>query len=267
MTAGGVVIRFGGLLLRILQFGCAAVGLGIFSYFLATLADHNLPIDTKWRAVEGITGAAVLYTIFGVILTLCLGGKAFFGFLAVFLDICFVGAFIAVAWMTRHGAGSCSGNVRTPLGNGPSNSNAAGYGQDGFGFGNGENVTYFPNLRTACRLNTAVFAVSIIAIFLFLLSAAWQLLMVRHHKKEKKYGPSPANNYTSGAGKRPFWKRNKKVHNTRDAEAAGAYGATRPSGETGTTLGNNAYAPEPKYGEPGYGQTAPTYHDRTTGRF
>lgn len=263
MTAGGAALRFGGLFLRILQFCCAGIALGIFSYFLSVLADRDLPIATRWKAVEGLTGAATLYTIFGVIFVLFLGGNTFFGFLAVLLDILFVGAFVAVAWFTRHGADSCSGNVQTPLGSGPTDSDSPGYGSDGFGFGNDGNSTYFPNLGTACRLNTAVFAVSIIAIFLFLLTAVWQVLMVRHHKKEKRYGPSPANNYTKGSGRTPFWKRNRRAKNTRDAEAA-TLGTTRPSHETGTTLGNNAYGTEtePKYGEPGYGQTP--FHNTTT---
>jgi len=269
MSVGSVFLRFGGFFLRILQFFCSAVGLGIFSYFLAVLADKHLPIATKWKAVEGLTGAATLYTIFGVVFILCLGGNTFFGFLAAFLDILFVGAFVAVAIMTRHGAGSCTGNVQTPLGDGPADRNSPGYGSNGFGFGNGKTATYSPNLRLACRLNTAVFAVSIIAAFLFLITAVWQVLMVRHHKKEKKYGPSPANNYTSGSGRRPFWRRNRRTN--RDMEVAGAVGASRPSAETGTTLGNNAYAPEPKYGEPGYGQPGygqtGIYHDRVTRNF
>ena len=69
---------------------------------------------------------------------------------------------IAIAVMTRHGADSCKGTVNTPLGTGPVNSQAAGYGKNGFGFGGGENVTYLPKLGLACRLNSAAFAVSII---------------------------------------------------------------------------------------------------------
>lgn len=256
MAIGGAVLRFGSLFIRTLQFLCAAIGLGIFSYFLSVLADNNLNIRNRWLAVEGITGAATLYTLIAVLLTLFLGGKALFSYLAIFFDILFVGAFVAVVWFTRHGANSCSGNVQTPLGNGPSNRGAAGYGSNGFGFGDGENATYSPNLGLACRLNTAVFAVSLIAIFLFLVSAVWEFLMMRHHKKEKKYGPGPNNNYTSGSGRKPFWKRgNRKTRHTKDAEVAttGGLAGTRASHETGTTLGNNAYAAEPKLGEPGYG--------------
>jgi len=268
MAIGGAILRFGGLGLRILQFCCAGIALGIFSYFLSVLADRDLPISKKWQAVEGITGAACVYTIFGILLVLFLGGKAFFGYLAVVLDILFALAFIAVVYLTRHGASSCKGDVKTPLGNGPSNSKNPGYGNDGFGFGSGENSTYAPNLGLACNLNTAVFAVSVIAIFLFLVSAIWQVLMVRHHKKEKAFGPGPSNNYTKGSGKAPFWKRGgRNKHATKDAEAATMgtpMGATRPSHETGTTIGNNAYGSEPtKYTEPGYGHNVNTHHDTT----
>lgn len=41
---------------------------------------------------------------------------------------------------------------------------------------------------------------------------------MRHHKKEKAFGPSPNNGYTAGSPKRHFWQRKNK----RDAEM-GAY--------------------------------------------
>lgn len=245
MAAGGVFLRFGLVGLRILEFGCAAVALGIYSYFLAVLSKHNAIIPTWEKAVEGLVGAATLYTIFGVLLGLCLSGNAFFGSLAIFLDICFVGCFAAVAYYTRHGANSCSGIVNTPLGTSSSNQEAPG----AFDY------------HYACRLNTAVFAVSIISIFLFLVTAAWQFMVVKHHKKEKRYGPGPSNNYTSGVGRGKFWKRNKATKGTRDAELATA-GPTHgrhstETGMTGSTMNHGGFAPnttDPKYGHPGYGQ-------------
>jgi hypothetical protein len=266
MALGGAVLRITQTALRVIQLLCGIVALGIFSYFLAVLSDHKLPIHTWVRAVEGMSGASVLYLLFAVLLTLFLGGITFFAFLAVVLDICFIGCYVAIAWFNRDGAGSCEGNVNTVLGSGPSDSNSPGYGQNGFGFGGKQNVTYAPNLHRACRLETAVFAVAIINIFLVLITAVLQVLLVRHHKKEKRYGPSPANNYTSGAGRRPFWRRNKKVHSTRDAEMATAgTGAIRPShdtGYTGSTMhGANAIA-DPKYGQEGYGDTFA--HNTTT---
>jgi len=272
MAFGGAVLRFGQTGLRFIELLAAIVALGIFSYFLAVLSDHHIHIPTWEKAVEGISGAAVLYLILQVLFTLCLGGVAVLAFIAIVLDIAFIGAFVYVAFETRHGANSCSGYVRTPLGSGEANAPTP-YG----------NSNWLPDLHQACRLNTAVFAVSIILCFLFFITAIVQLLLVKHHRKEKRYGPGPSNNYTSGAGRRPFWKRNKNVTSTRDAEmatagAAGAQHTIRPShdtGYTGTTTGNGVNGlDEAKYGEAGYGQAgygygqntgiAPTHHTTTT---
>lgn len=226
-------------------------------------ADRNQGIPTWEKAVEGISGVAVIYTIAAVVLTCCLGGISFFAFLAIVLDVLFIGGFIAIAVLTRHGASSCTGIVNTPLGIADANANQSdGYGAGGIGTGAGENLTYSVAPRTACRLNTAAFAVSIIAIIFFIITAFLQIALVRRHKKEKRYGPSPANNYTSGPGKkRNFWNRKKQTTDgdtelgaTGAAAGAGAGGLaaghpdTRPSHETGYTgstvaapMSNNAY--------------------------
>ena len=241
---GGALLRFGATGLRILEFCCAAIILGIFSYFLAVLSKDNVHIPVWEKAVEGMSGAAVLYTAFGVLFTLFLGGVAFFGFIAVILDILFAGCFAAIAYYTHHGANKCKGLVNTPLGSGPNNASAPGAFDYGY----------------ACSLNTACFAMAILGLFLFLLTAALQVLLVRHHRKEKRYGPSPSNNYTKGS-RRPFWKRNKAPKGTRDAELATAthHDHNRVSHETGMTGStmNNGYAPagtESKFGQPGYAQ-------------
>jgi len=57
--------------------------LGLYSYFLATQSQHDVAIPNWEKAVEGISGAGVLYTIFAVLLTCFLGGKKFFAFLAI----------------------------------------------------------------------------------------------------------------------------------------------------------------------------------------
>ncbi|KAK4927320.1 hypothetical protein LTR66_016294 [Elasticomyces elasticus] len=243
MSIGGVFLRFGSFGLRLLQFLCAALGVSIFSYFIAELVNHNAGVSGTTKAVEGLTGAATIYTLFAVLFTLCLGGNAFFGYLAVILDLLFMGAFIAVAVLTRNGAHSCSGVVNTPLGTGNVGQTAL-----------ASTSSWVPQYGTACKLNTAVFAVSIIAAVLFLISAIWEVLMVRHHKKEKRYGPGPENNYTEGSTKTSFWKRNQRNHGVKEVEAGAiGIGGMRRSHETSTTLGNNNYVPEPKYGEEGYG--------------
>jgi hypothetical protein len=244
---------------------------GIYSYFLAVRADRNQGIPTWQKAVEGISGVAVLYTIAAVVLTCCLGGISFFAITAIILDILFVGGFIAIAVLTRRGAQSCTGIVNTPLGIGNTAMNSEGFGQNGLGTGQGENLTYSVSPRTACRMNTAVFAVSIVGIFLFLMTALFQIFLIRKNKKDKRFGPGPSNDYTSGPAKRNFWQRKPKTAD-RDAEMAtattvGAGGLTanhandiRPSHDTAYT-GSTVAAPGDKYdkvdGANGYAATQP----------
>ncbi|KIV92507.1 hypothetical protein PV10_03798 [Exophiala mesophila] len=255
MALGGAILRFSQIGVRGLQFCCAAIILGIYSYFLAVLTNHDINIPTWEKAVTGMSGSAVLYTIFGFLFTLCLGGIAFLSYIAIFLDICFIGCFAAIAYYTRHGANSCQGIVNTPIGTGLSNEEAPGAGDWGY----------------VCSLNTACFAVSILGIFLFIASAGLQFLLARRHKKDKAFGPSPNNDYTAGPGRRPFWKRSRKVQDTRDAEAATAHAGhhhtlgrhSHETGMTGSTMhgGNVPLTSEPKYGQPGYGMegySAPT---------
>jgi len=230
-SLGSTFLRILQTILYAILFCCSAIILGVYSYFLAILADRNLRIDAWKKAVEGLSGAATLYMVFAVILTCCLGGKRIFAFMAIVFNILFAGAMIAIAVLTRDGADSCSGNVNTPLGNGPVDSNASGYGQNGFGFGVDDNSTYSPNLYIACRLNKSAFAVSIIAAFLFLIAAAVQLSIGRQHQKDKRYGPSPANGYTSGpAPKRHFWQR--RTRGPVDPEP----GITNPKGSYETPI-------------------------------
>ncbi|RMD43829.1 hypothetical protein DV735_g1357, partial [Chaetothyriales sp. CBS 134920] len=219
MGFGGIALRSSATAFRVLEFASATIILGVYSYYLAVLTQKKLVIPTWEKAVEGISGAAVLYTLFGVLLTFFLGGVRVFGGIAILLDVLFAGAFVAVAWFTRHGANSCQGVVNTPLGAAPSNSDAPGAGSYGF----------------ACRLNTASFAVAVLNIFLFIITALWQALLVQHHKKEKRYGPGPSNGYTSGSTP-AFWRRKKAPTDTRDAEQATAGAGARVSHETGTTL-------------------------------
>jgi hypothetical protein len=157
MAFGGIALKSVSFFLQFIEFCCAAIILGIFSYFLATLSNHDLHIDTYIRAVEGISGAGVLYTIFALMLVCCLGGIAFLSALAMLLDLAFTGAFIYVAWATRGGAGSCSGNVNTPFGSGNTRTGNNNVPQGDGGF------TILPSLRTACKLETACFAVAIVA--------------------------------------------------------------------------------------------------------
>ncbi|OLN84493.1 hypothetical protein CCHL11_08251 [Colletotrichum chlorophyti] len=187
-------LKFVQWFVRGVQFGSSALILAIFSYFLATLHNHSLPISNSIRAVEGISGAATLYTLIGLLLLCSLAGRSLTSFLAIVLDVAFIGAFIYVAVANRDGASSCSGTVNTPFGNGPADGEPTNTGSDGW--------THLPSLRTACKLQTACFAVSIVAIIFFIISILVEVALARHHRKEKRFGPSPKNNYTSGSGSR-----------------------------------------------------------------
>ncbi|ELR08065.1 hypothetical protein VC83_01594 [Pseudogymnoascus destructans] len=195
----GIALKSLQWVFRAVQFCSSAIVLGIYSYYLATLSNHALPISGYLRSVEGISGASALYTGASLILLWCLGGFRWFAFLAIILDVAFVGAFAYIAWETRHGVTSCTGQVETPFGNGDANSKPPG-GKGG--------VTALPDLGSVCTLEKVSFAVSIVAIGFFLLSAFAEILLWKHHKREKRFGPSPANNYTTGSApvKWKFWK-------------------------------------------------------------
>ncbi|KAK6001183.1 hypothetical protein QM012_003266 [Aureobasidium pullulans] len=232
---------FKGGALRLLQttlyflcFCCAAIIIGIFSYFLAVLADHNLDIPTRWKAVEGISGVITLYTICTTLLTCCLAGIAFLSVLGLIIDLLCMGGMIAIAVLTREGDESCSNYVRTPIGNGPAN-NAIAYTQGSHHFA--------PNLGTACKLTKTVFAVAIAGAVLFLFTALMQLALMRHHKKEKRYGPSPSNDYTSGsAPRRGLFVRKPKTVPADDYAEKGVVAAPVAAGTTVRPSHDTAYS-------------------------
>lgn len=238
MAKSSIALKSGSTFIRLLQLLGSALILGIFSYYLAVLDRNNLPIPTWERAVEGLAGAATLYSLFTVGLTFFLGGITVLAFLAIFLDLCFVGAMIAIAVLTRGGARSCSGTVNTPIGSGLASESAV------------ETAARSTRLDRACKLEKTAFITAIILAFLFLITMVLQFLLNRNHKKQKAFGPSPANDYTSGEGKRSFWKRKnnarkpKHLDHEKDTEL-GVVGAdhNRNSGVTGYT-GSTVAAPD-----------------------
>jgi hypothetical protein len=134
--------------IRAVQFLSCAVVLALFSYFLAVAAQHDFVIPTWTKAVEGISGIGVLYTLVGLLLLCCLAGHPFTSAIAIILDIAFVGAFIYVAQANRGGASSCDNTVDTLFGTRPAT--------DDLGKG-------LPNFHQICQMESAVLAVSIIA--------------------------------------------------------------------------------------------------------
>lgn len=91
----GGFLRLSQTFLYLLAFLCSALIVGIYrqvssipsihlsansqlSYFLAVQADRNVKIATYEKAVEGISAIAVLFTLFAIVLTCCLGGMFFY---------------------------------------------------------------------------------------------------------------------------------------------------------------------------------------------
>ncbi|KAM7217422.1 hypothetical protein V8F06_007171 [Rhypophila decipiens] len=258
----GTALRMIQWFTRAVEFCCAVVILALFSYFLATLASNNLAVGQWIRAVEGIAGAAVLYTLVALLLLFCVAGHPFLSSIFIFLDICFVGAFIYIASANRHGAGSCDGQVTTALGTGNANTSIVDNGHGGV-------VTLDPNLHQACKMQSACLAVAILGLLFFILSAILEGLLIRHRRKERRFGPSPINGYTSGYGKTPsspshppkqgffsrFSKRNRRRQGTDNSDVlpahphpddlrdsnythnrASTYNTNTTSGITGTTM-------------------------------
>lgn len=140
---------------RGVQFCCAGLVLALNSYFMAAMSNHSITIPTNLRAVEGISGAAVLYTAVGLLLLCCLAGFTLTSFIAIVLDIAFLGAFIYIAQFYRDGASSCSGSdVRTVFGTGDANADIQSPSDGG---------VPLAKYMTICRMESAILAVSIVA--------------------------------------------------------------------------------------------------------
>ncbi|KAI1341996.1 hypothetical protein F5Y15DRAFT_329991 [Xylariaceae sp. FL0016] len=245
----GFALKFLQWFVRGVQFCCCALVLAIFSYFLAVMSHNNITIPTWTRAVEGISGIGVFYSIVGLLLLCCLAGHPFTSFIAIVLDICFIGAFIYIAQANRGGASSCTGTVSTPFGNKPAS--------DQVGDG--------PSYQSLCKMESAVLAVSIVAIIFFILSALIEFVLVRHRRKEARFGPSPANNYTSGYARKGVFGlfKKKQPEETINPNALPEHthpDQVRPSYNTDTTaVGDHEMGTYNKYGHGGFqhdGQTA-----------
>ncbi|PHH79299.1 hypothetical protein CDD80_5200 [Ophiocordyceps camponoti-rufipedis] len=200
----GVALKSLQWLLRALEFICAAFILAVTSFFLFLLRNNSLRIPDSIRAIEGISGAAALYTIFAMLFVCCFGGHIMAAATAAALDLCFVGAFIYVAVVNRGGAGSCTSLQDTLYGQALAAQETALAAET--------NTGPVPTLESVCILTKAVLAVAIIIIILFVFTALMEVALARHHRKANRFGPSPANNYTSGYGsslwaKMPFSRR------------------------------------------------------------
>jgi len=123
----------------------------------------------------------------------------------------------------------------------------------------GRMITRLPSLYTACKLETACFAVAIVGLVFFFLSIFVEVGLIQHRRKERAFGPSPNNGYTAGSPKRKFWQRKQK--NTRAADIEKnpdvlPTHATPADVRTSYATDATAVGNEPaynKYGNPTYG--------------
>ena len=104
----------------------------------------------------------------------------------------------------------------TPFGTGDANSTPKG----------AEGATPLPSLGLACRLETATFAVSIIALFFFLFSSGIEVLVWRNRRQEKRFRATEVA-YTGGRG-RWDWKLGGKTKTQRALEREEAYAEYEP---------------------------------------
>ncbi|KAK6348704.1 hypothetical protein TWF718_006491 [Orbilia javanica] len=189
------IAKFLSTIFRVLQVLGTLFNTGCLTYFIVGLSNRNL-ISGKALAVEIISGAGLIWSVFALVFSVCLLQKSFFQFFTVFGDVLFVGGFIAVSVLLGDAwDGDCS---------------------------DGEIIISWlerggNNLTANCRIIKGIFIVSIILCVLFFITILTAFLAHRSSKKDRGYGPSPANNYTSGRGRR---NKNRDLESTAAGDAA-----------------------------------------------
>ena len=101
--------------MRVLQFLSSLLSLAFFSSRLAKILALGRRASNSNGAVEGILAAAVAYNIMTMITSLLLKKRSAPGWLRwllIVMDLLFMGAFIAVSYLTRPNGGS-SGPCKT----------------------------------------------------------------------------------------------------------------------------------------------------------
>ena len=148
--------------LRGVQFCCSVIVLAVYSYYLATMSNHNMAIPTDVKAVEGIAALGTLYTALGLLLICCCSGYPAPSFVSMVLDIGLAAAYIYVAVANRAATGSCNGpSVYTVYGLGDAAATPGGGdgGMTGLQQVTG-GATRLPTFQLACQLMMACLIVS-----------------------------------------------------------------------------------------------------------
>ncbi|KAF2713902.1 hypothetical protein K504DRAFT_424930 [Pleomassaria siparia CBS 279.74] len=218
---------------RVLQFLSAVISLGIFSsrvykvYRLVNSAKTQRGISGAFGAVEGILAAAVAYTILATLIQCIVKarGPRWLRWLWVLLDLAFVGAFIAVAVLTRPAGGPAG--PKHCYNNRSSTSNGQNPGQ----------VAQGKTANTqdrSCNLPWGTFILAILSTILHAITAAFHEVKDRMHEhrqhKAENEGQMGTENGQSANGQ-----------NGHSATGQNGYPATGQNGHSAT--GQNEYAP------------------------
>jgi len=162
-------------ILRFVQFVSPVISIGLFASRLVKIVQQD-PTEGRGRltasngAVVGILAAAILYTLIAMLLGCFLERKPkLIRWSLMFLDLCFVGAFIAVAYLTRPNGGS----------SGPCHK------QDGTGLGPASRVV--PR-KANCSLPWGTFITAIVSTILHFITALFHEAKDRYndHRQNTK---------------------------------------------------------------------------------
>ncbi|SMR55956.1 unnamed protein product [Zymoseptoria tritici ST99CH_3D1] len=154
MAIKGGLLRLVKIGCYLVAFCCASVITGAFAWFCVDrdeFEDRNL-------ASLVIGAVTMFYTLVAALFTCCTAGISFFAVISIFLDIVFAALMIAVAAINSSATNGCD---RRPY----------------------PRIIYRGSRLMDCELFVAAFAVAIVAIFMFIVTAVTQVLIRGHSRK------------------------------------------------------------------------------------
>jgi len=144
--------------------GCLII-LGVFTFYLVTLAAHDMEIRTGVKAVEGIVVLGALYAAHSLLLICVRASYLAVSRITLALDIGFAISFIYVAVENRAASGGCvNGTIPTVYGAGPFYRFPEGYYYDQPG-------VRLPTFQLACQLMMVCLVVSCLLMYVLPVSS------------------------------------------------------------------------------------------------
>ncbi|MCJ1314501.1 hypothetical protein MMC25_008183 [Agyrium rufum] len=177
--------RWGPLLLQFFHLMFATINVGIFSYFISVLNSFDLPVVMSTVAFEGISVAALAYSVYACLLTAVVGGVTPIAIYNVFMDLILMVCWIVAAVIADAGVYPCAKNryTTTPVGVGRL-SNTTRLDDIAYYLNNGVQVPTI-GLYSACELNKTAFVVAILGATFFFFSALGNQAWYRMYKEKK----------------------------------------------------------------------------------